>query len=325
MPTGNKPLRDNSPHRLAVAVYNGLCTFEFGTAVEVFGRPGLDFAPWYSFDVVPIERSIRHSIGGLSIAPAYEGMGRFQNADTIIIPGWRDANERPPEQFLKVLRSAHTRAARIVSFSSGIFALAEAGILNGKRAVTHWRYEDLIKERYPEIILEPDLLYTEDSNLYTSAGIGAGIDLSLYLVSKDFGISIANRMARRFLSSPHRAGTHAQIIDSPMREQPQEWVSDLSSWVITHLRKPISIDHLAEMVHMSRRTFIRHFTETVGIAPGRWLVGQRIAYAKNLLATTNLSIEQIAENSGFNSASAMRHHFRRIDSKSPRIYRRNVD
>ena len=206
---------NRAPGLVTVLTYDGLCTFEFGIAVEVFGlaRPEFDF-PWYEFQVVASESMSIRAAGGIRIE-ADAGLEALVKARTIIVPGWRDKAERPPEALLNALQQAHERGARCMSICSGVFVLAAAGLLNGKRATTHWQYLPHLKEKYPDIDVEEDVLYVDEGDVITSAGSAAGIDASLHLIRRDFGSQVANSVARRLVMSPHRDGGTGAICGGP--------------------------------------------------------------------------------------------------------------
>ena len=206
-------------NRLVVALaYDGLCTFEFGVAAEIFGldRPEMGNA-WYRFRDAAIEPGPLRAMGGISVA-ADGGLSLVENAGTIIVPGWRGADSPVPQRLLKALRRAHKRGARLLSFCSGVFVLAATGLLDGRRATTHWRYSDTLASAYPEVTVVPDVLYVDEGNVLTAAGSAAGIDLSLHLVRRDWGAAAANSVARRLVVPSHRDGGQAQFIEAPVPE-----------------------------------------------------------------------------------------------------------
>lgn len=194
----------SSPHRVAAVAYDRLCTFEFGCTVELFAlpRPELD-VPWYDFAVCAAERGPIRATGGIAMKVSHS-LRLLERADTIVIPGWRDADEPPPPQLLRKLRQEYARGARLCSICSGVFVLAAAGVLTGKRATTHWKYVDRLAARYPDIIVEPNALYVDEGQVLTSAGSAAGLDMLVHVVRKDFGPRIANQVAQRLVIPPHR-------------------------------------------------------------------------------------------------------------------------
>src|SRR5215467_416563 len=228
--------------RVVAIAYEGLCTFEFGIAVEVFGlpRPELD-VQWYRFRVCSFEPGPVRATGGFLLYAA-AGPAALRWADTIIIPGWRGDDEQPPDALLRALRAAHRRGARLVSICSGAFVLAAAGLLDGKRATTHWRYVDQLKARFPNVQVEPDVLYVDEGSILTSAGSAAGLDLCLHLVRLDYGAEVANSVARRLVIPPHRDGGQAQYIPDSFHQGASGGLAALLQWAQAHLDKPLSIE-----------------------------------------------------------------------------------
>jgi AraC family transcriptional regulator, transcriptional activator FtrA len=307
-------------HRVAVLAYEGLCTFEFGVVVEMFGLPRPELESWYSFSVCGLENGPLRATGGISVVPQ-RGLAGLQQADTIIIPGWRNPDEAPPQKLIRALLKAHKRGARLVSICSGVFVLGATGLMNGRRATTHWRYLDKLTHAFPLIQLQPDVLYVDEQDILTSAGSAAGIDLCLHIIRKDFGTVVANKVARRLVISPHREGGQAQFIDKPVGEEAHPWLSHLLDWAQKKLHKQITVEQLAKEAHMSKRTLSRRFAETTGSSPLHWITILRVRRAKDLLETTTLSIEEIAEQCGFRAAAVLRHHFRTRVKLSPNVYR----
>lgn len=325
MPDTVKIMPKSQPpaNRLVVALaYDGLCTFEFGVAVELFGLPRPEMgADWYSFAVAGIDEGPMKAQGGIRVL-ADGGLELLRKAGTIVVPGWRGIEAPVPDPVVAALRDAHARGARVLSICSGVFVLAASGLLAGRRATTHWRYAGLLKEKYPDIEVEPDVLYVDEGNVLTSAGSAAGIDLCLHLVRRDFGTDAANRVARRLVVPPHRDGGQVQFIEQPV---PVAFESARIGPLLDAMRSDLARDwqiaHLAKRAGMSMRTFLRRFEDAVGTTPAKWLVRERLAAARDLLERSALSIDEIAEISGFGSAATMRHHFRRLLSTTPIAYR----
>ncbi|NRP19619.1 HTH-type transcriptional regulator CdhR [Ensifer adhaerens] len=308
---------------LVVALaYDGLCTFEFGVAVEMFGLPRPEMGEgWYRFAVAAIEPGELRATGGIRMV-ADGGLDLLGEAGTIIVPGWRGADTPVPEALCQALRAAHARGARVLSICSGVFVLAAAGLLFGLRATTHWRYTDKLKAAYPDIEVVPDVLYVDSGTVLTSAGSAAGIDLCLHLIRRDFGSEAANRVARRLVVPPHRDGGQAQYIE---RAVPKVHESARLGPLIDRMRAELGEDSstavLARSVGMSERTFLRRFEAATGTTPARWLLGERLARARQLLEESALGIEQVADISGFGSTQTLRHHFRQQLSTTPAAYR----
>jgi len=331
--TGNKRgVRE--PHRVAAVVYDQLCLFEYGIVVEVFGlpRPVLqselesELRPWYRFDTVSIDPAPLATTGGVQVA-ASEDLGLIDRADTVLVPGWRDLEEEPPERLIARLRAAAERGARLVSVCSGVFVLAAAGLLDGKRATTHWRYAEELARRYPRIDVDPSVLYVnstadESGGLLTSAGSAAGIDLCLHVVRSDFGPEVANRVARRLVVAPHRDGGQAQFVERPVDCEDGTSFSILLDWVRERLDEPHTIAGMAARAHTSPRTLIRRFRRALGVTPHEWLTQERIRVACELLESGDGTIEEVAASAGFGSGQLLRHHFRRQVGLTPTAYRR---
>src|SRR5215468_4693793 len=293
---------------VAVLAYGGTATFELGIVVELFGLPRPEFSDWYRFKVCALEPGPVAATGGLTITCRH-GIDALSRAGTIVIPGWR-TEEQPPERLLRILRRAHRRGARLVSICSGAFVLAATGLLDGRRATTHWRYAAELAQMYPRIKVEPDVLYVDEGDLLTSAGSAAGIDLCLHIVRKDFGESVASQVARRLVVYPHRDGGQAQFVERAVPKEGNPWLSALLEWAEKHLEEEISVERLAKQARMTKRTLSRRFADQAGTSPVEWLIGLRLARAKQLLEKTTLGIDEVAADSGFGSAPTLRHHFR---------------
>lgn len=308
---------------VAVVAYDGLCTFEFGVAYEVFGLPRPEFGKnWYQYLCCSADAGKLNAAGGLTISVT-AGLRSLSKADLIIIPGWRGITAPVPPKLVKALRSAHQSGARIMSLCSGIAVLAAAGLLDGRSATTHWRYIDAIQSQYPQIHLMPDVLYVDEGDVLTAAGSAAGIDLCLYVVRKDYGSEIANSVARRLVVPPHRDGGQAQFIPRPIpRERNNTHMAPLIDWMRRHLNEPLTTTRLADRAGLSIRTFQRRFEEATGLAPGEWLVAERIRLAQDILEkNTETPLDDVVAACGFGSPETMRHHFRTRLGVSPTAFR----
>ena len=315
-----KTRRPAPPHRVVALAYDGLCTFEFGIAVEMFGLPRPELGRWYDFSVCGIDRRPVRATGGVTVTPQ-GGLRELLHADTIIIPGWRKPIEPPPARLIRALVKAHERGARLVSICVGSFVLGATGLLDGRRATTHWRFVDQMARDFPLVDVQPDVLYVDERDILTSAGSAAGIDLCLHIVRKDFGTLAANSVARRAVVPPHREGGQAQFVDRPVGEEAHPWLSNLLQWADGKLQSPITLDRLAREANTSKRTLSRRFAATTGMSPLHWVTTLRVRRAKDLLETTTLSIGEVADECGFSSAAALRHHFRARVRLSPNVYR----
>jgi len=250
------------------------------------------------------------------------GLEALGDADTVIVPGiGDDAWPLPPEP-LVALRAAARRGARIASICTGAFVLAAAGLLDGRRATTHWRYAARLARGYPAVRVDPGVLYVDDGDVLTSAGLAAGMDLCLHVVRGDFGADAATALARWNVVPPHRDGGQAQYIDDPLPATVGGGLQATRSWALERLHEPLSVEALARHAHMSPRTFARRFVAETGHSPKRWLTAQRIHHARRLLETTDLPVEEVARRSGFGTAAALRTHFARATATRPTTYRR---
>lgn len=307
---------------VAVVVYDGLSLFEFGCAVEVFGMPRPEMGEaWYRFATCSAELGTLRGPGGIQVQ-ADGGLELLAKAKTIIIPGWRDIEAEVPAELCRALRKANKRGARIMSICTGAFVLAAAGLLDGKRATTHWRHAAMLAERYPEIRVEADVLYVDADDVLTSAGSAAGIDLCLHLIRRDFGPRAANQVARRLVMPPHREGGQAQYIAEPVSKRSNASLAPLADAVRTTLDQDWPIARMARQAAMSARTFQRHFVSMMGMPPGEWLLIERLSRARVLLEETDASVDDIAVQVGFGAAATLRNHFRSRFGTSPGYYRR---
>jgi AraC family transcriptional activator FtrA len=309
---------------LVVALlYDGLCTFEFGIAAEIFGlaRPemGLD---WYRFASAAVEPGPLRAHGGFSIH-ADGGVDLLNEADLIIVPGWKGAEVSVPTDLLAQLKRAHARGARLASICSGAFVLAATGLLDGGVATTHWRYAGALRRQFPRVTVDESSLYREADRIFTSAGSAAGIDLLIEIVRQDFGPEAANSVARRIVMPAHRSGGQAQFLERPVPKRPDVEMAPLLDRIRQDLRRPWPLSELAREVRMSKRTFERRFFEATGTSPGKWLIAERVEAAKHILSATDRPMEEVAETVGIGSAHALRHHFRRCMKLSPSGYRQS--
>ncbi|MGD0239985.1 MAG: helix-turn-helix domain-containing protein [Streptosporangiaceae bacterium] len=307
---------------VAVVVLDDFRPFEFGTICEVFGIDRADDGlPSYDFAVVAGEPPPLRS-HGFTMQPSY-GLDRLEEADLIALPAVGDERLTGfPEDLLAALRRAVGRGARVLSVCTGAFILGEAGLLDGRRCTTHWRSADDLARRYPAAKVDPSVLYVDDEPVITSAGTAAGIDACLYLVRKEQGARIANGIARRMVVPPHRDGGQAQYVDQPVAPSCDGSLRDLLEWLRAHLDQPLSVRQLAARAAMSERTFARRFVADTGTTPQRWLIGQRILLAQQLLEETDETVDVIADRTGFGTATALRHHFRTWRGTTPNAYRR---
>lgn len=312
-------------HHVAIVAYDGLCTFEFGCAIELFAleRPELGVR-WYSHAVCAVEPGPLRAMGGLTVHVPH-GLDALAHADTIVIPGWRDRDEAPPPALVAALRAAHARGARLCSICSGAYVLAYAGLLDGRRATTHWRYLDDLHARFPAITIVPSGLYVEADGIVTSAGSAAGLDMLLHLVRTDFGAEVANKVAQRLVIPAHRDGDQAQLVARPLPDAGTDAIARLMDGVRENIRAGHTVASMAAAAHLGTRTFQRRFKERTGLSPLAWLVRERVALAAQLLESRpQLAIDAIADLAGLGSAESLRRHFRAHGLAPPGRYRRHA-
>ncbi|MBJ3784394.1 transcriptional regulator FtrA [Devosia sediminis] len=302
-------------------LYDGLCTFEFGITAEIFGlaRPEMG-TNWYRFASSAVDDGPMRAHGGFSVM-ADHGPEIIDEADVIVVPGWRGADSPVPEALLTRLRAAHARGARLASICSGAFVLAATGLLDGGAATTHWRYAEKLRERFPKIAVDDASLYRQHNRISTSAGSAAGIDLMIEMVRQDFGPAAANSVARRLVMAAHRAGGQAQFLERPVAMRESAGIGPLLDAVRAHLGEDWPISRMAKTMGMSPRTFVRRFAEATGQSPGDWLADERLEEAKRLLMLGDPAMEDVAMAVGFGSAHTLRHHFRQRLGISPSEYR----
>lgn len=311
--------------RVAVLAYDGLCTFEFGVACEVFGLPRPEAGPgWYRYAVCAAEPGPLRAAGGLTVA-VEGGLEVMEEADLVVVPGWRAIDAAVPPDLVGALKAAHARGARLMSLCSGLVVLAATGLLDGRRATTHWRYADAIAAHHPAIALDPGVLYVDEGRILTAAGSAAGIDLCLHVVRGDFGLERANAVARRLVVPPHREGGQAQFIEAPvLRDHEAARLGPAIDAMRAGLHEDRPLAAMARLAGMSLRTFQRRFAAATGLPPGEWIIAERLRRAREMLERPGaVSLAQIAEASGFRSPAALRHHFRTRLGTSPAAYRRS--
>jgi AraC family transcriptional regulator, transcriptional activator FtrA len=309
-------------HAVAIVVYDGVTAFELGIACEVFGNSwsAILGVPWYHSFVCALTPGPVTVDAGFQMQAAY-GLERIVRADTVIVLPSVAADI--PAAIPEALRHAHARGGRIVSLCSGAFALAAAGLLDGRRATTHWTECGELARRYPKVTVDPGVLFVDEGDILTSAGSAAGIDLCLHLIRQDYGTEIATQLARQLVVPPQREGGQAQYISAPMPElDSSSLFADTVTWLQEHLNEPVTVEELAARSAMSPRTFARRFLASTGTTPYQWLLRQRIQLAQRLLEMTDLPIDSVAETSGFSTAANLRKHFGRTVHTSPQSYRR---
>lgn len=307
-------------HTLAVAVTEGVPIFELAIPCEVFGyeRPGLA-GSWYDFRLCAAPGT-RTTAG---FAPrADHGLDALAEADTVVIPACASVVDEQPPDLVDAVRAAHGNGARIVSLCTGAFVLAAAGLLDGRPATTHWMHAGRLAARHPEVLVDASVLYIDDGDVLTSAGTAAGLDLCLHVVRNDHGAAVASALAKRLVMPAHRPGGQAQYIDAAVPLTGADELGPLLDWARGRLHEPLTVAALARRANVTTRTLIRRFHAATGTTPMAWLRGIRIDYARELLETTSLPVDQIAALSGLGSPANLRHHFTRAVGVPPTAYRR---
>ncbi|MFF2847330.1 helix-turn-helix domain-containing protein [Streptomyces sp. NPDC058001] len=304
---------------VALAVTDGMLNFELALACEVFGADMTGRADsWYQLSICG-PSAVR--VGRFRMQPDH-GLDRLPFADTVIVPGWVDVDQAPPAELIDAVRAAHDAGARVASLCTGAFVLAAAGLLDGKRATTHWAHTQVLAERHPRVTVDPDVLYVDNGSVLTSAGKAAAMDLCLHLVRLDHGSSIANTLARLLVVPPHRDGGQAQFVTTPVPAPGNHPLAELFPWVIQRLDHPLTVEDLARQARMSSRHLGRHFRSVTGTTPLQWLLTQRIRHAQELLETTDDTVDTIAAATGMGTAATLRRHFNRTVGVPPDTYRR---
>jgi transcriptional regulator GlxA family with amidase domain len=306
---------------VAVLALDGGHAFELGVFCEVFGIDRSDDGlPAYDFAVVSATgRSVRTRHGFRVETP--HGLERLESADLIGVPA-SDPDVRHPEELFEALRAAVGRGARVLSICSGAFLLGEAGLLDGRRCTTHWRYGEELARRHPLARVETDVLYVDEDPVITGAGTAAGIDTCLHLVRKEQGSAVANDIARRMVASPYREGGQSQYVKRPDPKPGTGHLAPLLSWLEANLHEELTVEGMARRAGMSPRTFARRFHEEIGTTPLQWITGQRVLLARHRLENTDEPITTVAERAGFGSVATLRHHFARRLGTTPHDYRR---
>lgn len=327
MPATSAPSLTKPPQVVAVVAFDGISPFHLSVPCMVFGQdmagPG---APLFDLRVCAPRPGALRTTAGFTVQ-VDRGLATLARADIVIVPSWLSPNDPgyapPPPALLKALRAAHARGARIVGLCLGAFVLAEAGLLDGRPATTHWALAAHFAQRFPQVQLRGDVLYVDDGDVLTSAGTAAGIDCCLHILRSDHGAQVASHLARRMVVAPHRQGGQAQYVEQPLPVAgPGHRLSAVLDWVQAHLDQPHTLDSLAARALMTRRTFTRHFRQVTGTTVGQWLLHQRLALARRQLEGTDRSVDQIAADAGFGSAASLRQHFSAVLGTSPSLYRK---
>lgn len=315
--------KQRSASTVAVLAFDGISLFHLSVPCLVFGENGADAGmPELTLRVCAAESGPLRSTAGIAVHAPF-GLDDLDDAGTVIVPSWRDPLQAAPQPMLDALRKAHAGGARIVGLCLGAFVLADAGLLDGRTATTHWLRANEFAQRYPAVGLDRDVLYVDEGDVVTSAGTAAGLDCCLHLLRCDWGAEVANRVARRMVLAPHRQGGQAQFIEQSLPVSGAgHRLSAVLDAVLGTLDQAHSLDDLAERAAMGRRTFTRHFRQLTGTTVGQWLLNQRLALAQRLLETTDRSIDAVAVEAGLGTAASLRQHFAATYNLSPSAYRR---
>ncbi len=309
--------------RVTVLAFDGISPFHLSVPCMVFGEDWEELgAPPFELKVCAEKPGILHSAAGFDITVKH-GLEALGRADILIIPSWHNTAIRPTSRLIHALRRAQKRGARLVGLCLGAFPLAYAGLLDGRRATTHWRCLPTFSALFPEVQVDAEVLYVDDGAILTSAGTAASLDCCLHLLRELCGAEISNRVARRLVVAPHRQGGQAQFVEQPVpASRADDRLSQVMEWVMRHLNMPHSVDALAARANMSRRSFTRHFRDATGASVVQWLLHQRLSRAQRLLEASNRPMEEIAAEAGFGSALSLRQHFGSAFNTTPSAYRR---
>lgn len=314
--------RATPPIPVAIFVQPSVVLFDLAVPLQVFGYPRPDEGSQrYRVTLCAEHPGLLPSASGMGVE-VQKGLAALRHAHTIVVPGIDDLSVRPGPAALRALRAAAARGARFVSICTGAFALAEAGLLNGKRATTHWLDAEELRTCYPTIDVDPDVLYVDNGQVLTSAGIACGIDLCLHVVRQDYGAGVAAAVARRLVVAPHREGSQAQYVARPVEPDDGHSLEDTCRWARGRLSQALTVTQLAQHAGLPERTFSRRFRTEIGTSPLQWLLAERLLAARELLERTRWPLARIASRCGLGSEVSLRQHFRRRFQISPSTYRR---
>jgi transcriptional regulator GlxA family with amidase domain len=326
MPRVGVPKIRQGGHRVVALCLPGTVAFDLTAPAQAFRLAhDSDFTPHYGFSTCSIDGAPVSTTTGFEIG-VEAGLGALRRADTVVVPGYHAIHEPPPAAATAALRAAARRGARLMSVCTGAFALAAAGVLDGRRATTHWAWAGDLAALHPAVEVVPEVLFVDEGDILTSAGLSAGIDLSLHVVRRDHGAACADRVARHMVAAPHRDGGQAQFFRAPEDDVPARAgdgsLEPTREWARRRLAEPLTVEAMACHANVSPRTFARRFREETGTTPLQWLLARRVLEARRLLEESDLSVEAVAEAAGFGHAASLRDHFRRATSTTPTAYRR---
>ncbi|MEU1512555.1 helix-turn-helix domain-containing protein [Streptomyces sp. NPDC005811] len=316
--------RTHRPHRVVVIVDEGTNPFEVGVATELFGLPRPELGlpgPLYEVTLCTPAREVRMNHGFFRLT-GVPGLAAVDGADTLVVPGRPDNVVPRGDDVLDAIRRAHARGARVLSLCTGSFALAEAGLLDGRRATTHWMWAEAFRRLHPRVRLEPDVLFVDEGDVLTAAGSAAALDLGLYVVRRDHGAEVANAVSRRLVFAAHRDGGQRQFVERPLPDVPDESLAPLLEWARARLAEPLTVAGLAARAAVSPATLHRRFRSQLGTTPLTWLTGERVALACRLIERGEERLDVVASRSGLGTAANLRARVRRETGLSPSAYRR---
>ncbi len=317
-------------HRVVALCLPGTVAFDLTAPAQAFALAAApDGTPHYAFSTcsvegAPVTTTNGFEIGGFEIG-VHDDLGALRRADTVVVPGFHGIFAPPPAPALTALRAASRRGARVLSVCTGAFALADAGLLDGRRAATHWAWAADLAARFPAVEVDPDVLFVDEGDILTSAGLSAGIDVSLHVIRADHGAACADRVARHMVAAPHRDGGQAQFFRAPPSARwpiPDGSLEPTREWALERIAEPLTVAAMARHAAVSPRTFARRFRAETGTTPLQWLLSRRVLEARRLLEESDLPVEAVAERAGFGSAVSLREHFRRATTTTPTAYRR---
>ncbi len=313
--------RARGRHRVVALCLDGLVAFDLTAPAQAFAlAAGPGGEPLYEFSTCSVDGAEVLTTSGFALTPQAD-LTALRRADTVVVPAYFRLLEPPPEPALAALRAAAERGARMFSVCAGAFALAHAGLLDGRRAATHWAWAGELARRFPAVRVDPDALYVDEGRVLTSAGLSAGIDLSLHTIRSDFGAAVGDQVARQMVAAPHREGGQAQFVKRPPQEDNGS-LEPTRRWAAERLAEPLDVAAMARHAGVSSRTFARRFREEAGTTPLQWLLARRVLEARRLLEESDLPVEAIARRCGFGTATSLRDHFRRATATTPTAYRR---
>jgi AraC family transcriptional regulator, transcriptional activator FtrA len=321
--TGAPKIRQGS-HRVVALCLPGTVAFDLTAPAQAFRLAhAADYTPHYAFLTCSVDGAPVTTTTGFEIG-VEAGLGALRRADTVVVPGYYAIHEPPPAAATAALRAAARRGARLMSVCTGAFALAAAGVLDGRRAATHWAWAADLAARHPAVEVDPEVLFVDEGEVLTSAGLSAGIDLSLHVVRRDHGAACADRVARQMVAAPHRDGGQAQFFRAPEDDAPAAdgSLEATRAWARERLAEPLTVEAMARHANVSPRTFARRFREETGTTPLQWLLARRVLEARRLLEESELPVEEVAAAAGFGNAASLRDHFRRATATTPTAYRR---